>query len=71
MEKAGDEEALHKLYPHLSNRELEEARRRLDGYLELAFRIYERITPDPTLYAMFKELIAERKAKERGGAKRS
>jgi hypothetical protein len=46
------------LYPRLSEEERIEAEENLTRYAELALRIYERITADPTGYAQFKSLTA-------------
>lgn len=56
--------ALRKLYPHLTDEELQEAEENLDGYLEVVLRIYEHIRNDPEEYARFKKLVAERKKLE-------
>lgn len=47
-----------KLYPHLTDEELIEAQNNFDDYLEVVWRIYERIRNDPAEYKKFKELSA-------------
>jgi hypothetical protein len=44
------------LYPSLNAAELQEAAANLEGYLEIALRIYERIRGDPESYQQFKLL---------------
>jgi hypothetical protein len=60
MEKGGSKKSLRDLYPNLTQGQLREAEENLEKYLELTLRIYERIESDPTAYALFKQLIAER-----------
>lgn len=64
MEKDGQEKLLRELYPGLSEDELREVANRLDEYLELTLRIYERITGDPTAHALLRELLAEQRKPE-------
>ena len=48
------------LYPHLNEEQLKEVEERLERYLEVVLRIYERIEKDPKAYAAFKALTASR-----------
>ena len=47
-------------YPDLGEDELRVSEENLDRYLELAFRIYERIRSDPEEYTRFKALTASK-----------
>jgi hypothetical protein len=46
------------LYPQLNAEELTEAEAKWTAYLELAVRVFERITSDPTEYTRFTALVA-------------
>ena len=46
-----------KLYPHLSDKDLIAAQKNFDDYLDVVWRIYQRIKNDPTEYAKFKTLM--------------
>jgi len=61
MQKAEPEKQLtiRNLYPNLNQEELKEAEARLNQYLELSLRMYERIRHDPDAYARLKQLLAE------------
>jgi len=48
MEKDDQQKLLRKLYTELSDDELREISERLDEYLDLALRIYDRVREDPT-----------------------
>jgi hypothetical protein len=50
--------SLRELYPELRETELQDAERRLDDYLALAFRIWTRIQSDPEALANFETLTA-------------
>ncbi len=60
MQRDDQLEHLRKIYPGLSDEELREAKDNLDGYIDLSFRMYERIRNDPEAYAEFQQLIAKR-----------
>lgn len=62
MDKPEDNSAerFRKLYPELSERELEVAKENFRRYMELALRIYEAIRADPERYTQFKALTAAR-----------
>jgi hypothetical protein len=49
---------LHDLYPQLTDTELQDAARRLDQYLSIAFRIWSRIEADPQALAGVEALTA-------------
>lgn len=69
MEKAEPEkEPTHEeLYPGRSEKELEEIKERLDAYLALCIRTYERLLNDPEAYAEFKKRLAEEKKNRKEG----
>ena len=56
------EPTLASLYPELTPDELAEAAARLDDYLEVVFRIQERIAQDPRLQREFETLTRSRRA---------
>ena len=52
---------LRKLFPHWTEEQLQLAEERLERYLEISYRIYQRIISDPAEYARFQKLVAEHK----------
>jgi hypothetical protein len=58
---------LRDLYPQLTKVELQDAERRLDGYLALAFRIWTRIQSDPKALAEFEALTIRESGHTIGG----
>lgn len=66
MEKGESLEKLRKLFPKLSEEELEAAQDRIDRYLLLVVSIYEGIREEPKAYAKLRALLEEeRRKKER------
>ncbi|MBI4095178.1 MAG: hypothetical protein HY435_03230 [Candidatus Liptonbacteria bacterium] len=63
MERDEELDFLRKLYPGLTEDELQAAGDRLDEYLDLALRIYERLRQDPAAYPLLKALLEERRDK--------
>jgi len=56
-----------KKYPGLSENELEDAKKFLESYAELALRIFERISKAPAILADFEAKLGEiKKQKKRG-----
>jgi hypothetical protein len=53
--------ALHQLYPHLSDAQLAEADETLRQYVSLALRVFERLEQDPEAMARFDALTASRR----------
>lgn len=51
---------IKELYPKLTEDELREAEENFDGYLEVVWRITQRVHNDPVAYARFKALTAAR-----------
>lgn len=49
------------LYPHFTKEQLKDAEERLDRYLELVLRMYERVTINPIEYEKFRRLVEESK----------
>ena len=61
MELEPRQRTIRDLYPNFSKKELDQAAERLDRYLELVVRLYNRIAADPVAYAEFKLLtVSER-----------
>jgi hypothetical protein len=60
---------LKELYPTLTDNQLKEAEENLDGYLEIVWRIYQRVSSDPEAYEKFKALTASRKKSYDGARK--
>ena len=52
------EVTLREIFPQLTDAQLQDAERRLDEYLALAFRIWTRIESDPQALAEFEALTA-------------
>jgi hypothetical protein len=54
-------------YPGLSENELQEVKNTLEGYAEIALRIFERISKDPAAWAELEAKLKEvKKQKKRG-----
>jgi hypothetical protein len=51
---------LRDLHPHLTDVEIADAEARFDRYIELALRIFERLSADPTYPENLRALTAER-----------
>ena len=59
-ERADELSALRRLYPELSDKEIEEAQEALDRYVDLVARMAERIKADPEAYEQFRRLLEDR-----------
>jgi hypothetical protein len=57
MEENKPASTLRDLYPTLTDEQLREAEENLDQYLNLAWRIYDRLISDPETYAQWRTLI--------------
>lgn len=55
------EKTVRKLYPHLSDPQLEEANENLRQYIALAVRVFERLELDPEASARFEALTVSRR----------
>lgn len=62
---------LRRIYPDLSEDELEQVAETLDRYISLVCRIYERMRNDPEAYARLKALTASREPPTMEGPRQS
>lgn len=61
MDKNNVDPQLRKLYPALSDDDLQDLEYRLSRYLEVVLRIYKRLRADPERYEEFRQLLEPEK----------